>query len=563
MMQSMRKTSKKNQQGAIGLFGVLTLMMAVLFVAVAVDSGRMWMEKRKLQNIADMAAIAAGGQVGGCVENNSDVYRMAAQGAAMANGYQGSLLAAPNVVELGGYSTDEGGVRTFVANGERRAVHVLATQEVPSSLFAGGIFNQRIVLQAEAVAAVRASFAAFGVGSTAVNLNTEASILNSILGKALGSSINLTAISYQGLADSKIQLLNLVRANGNLGSVTGLLNKEVSLAELVELVDIAAKQDENSLRLINSVALDGLLSATRGMVNTTLPKVALGNILKISNPSDNAVLATHLNVLQLLNSIALAQVQAAISNGNNFVDIGVPVTVPGLVNLATRLTVTQAPQIAIGPPAGGANRQACTFAETAQISVMAIASVNALGLASVDLALKLGVAEGKASLMEVNLRGANETLVLINARPGLASLRLTNKNDDSRGAIVKLIAGLVPLAEIGLNLNLAPQAETPVSFEVDHPVNQNLPMVIESFGGAGASLASLLGNKQIAGLEVKLLGLDLLGVVGLILEPVVRPVLVAIGAVLDSLLKLLGVSTVGVTVILSDVNSGNLQPLLR
>ena len=62
MMLTMSRHSKKQQQGAIGLFGVLTLMMAVLFVAVAVDSGRMWMVKRQLQNVADMAAIAAGGQ---------------------------------------------------------------------------------------------------------------------------------------------------------------------------------------------------------------------------------------------------------------------------------------------------------------------------------------------------------------------------------------------------------------------------------------------------------------------------------------------------------------------
>ena len=61
-MKSARLASSKllrSQRGAIGLFGIMTLLLAVLFVSLVVDSGRLWMQKRQLQSIADIAAIEA------------------------------------------------------------------------------------------------------------------------------------------------------------------------------------------------------------------------------------------------------------------------------------------------------------------------------------------------------------------------------------------------------------------------------------------------------------------------------------------------------------------------
>ncbi|MFL9709867.1 TadG family pilus assembly protein [Methylobacillus sp. Pita1] len=543
----MRKTSKKNQQGAIGLFGVLTLMMAVLFVAVAVDSGRMWMEKRKLQNIADMAAIAAGGQVGGCMQNNTDVYRMAAQGAAMANGYQGSLLAAPNVVELGGYSTDEGGVRTFVANGERRAVHVLATQEVPSSLFAGGIFNQRIVLQAEAVAAVRAPVAALRAGSTAIAIDTaESALLNSLLGRVLQTTVQLSAADYRGLANANITLLDLVKADPTIGSVSELLGlNNMTIGRLMALTLNVANEGNNSLGSVVDVL--GKLQSSNNP-----NQFRLGDVIHITNPDSNAGAAIGLNLLSLIQSAAF------VANGNNFIDLPLGINLLGLTSISSRIRIIEPPQLVIGPPAGGINQVACAVVRTAQLRVETSVTANVLLVAGVDLKLNLEVAQGRAELMEISSEN-NRTSVVVNAYPGLAALTLTN-NQDSGPAEITLLAGSIPLAKIGLKAPIAQAAPSTMTFEVGHPVSSNLPMVKNSYSGVGNSLA---GFANTGSLDIKVLGLNL-GLLDSVVTGLVVPLLAVVtSSVLDPLLKLLGINTAGITIILDDVNSGSSQGLIR
>ena len=62
-------SSAARQRGAIGLMAVTTLALALLFMLVVVDSGRLYLEQRKLQRIADMAALEAAGQSAVCTGN--------------------------------------------------------------------------------------------------------------------------------------------------------------------------------------------------------------------------------------------------------------------------------------------------------------------------------------------------------------------------------------------------------------------------------------------------------------------------------------------------------------
>ena len=54
------------QRGAIGMMAALTLGMALVFVLLVVDSGRLYLEKRDLQRVADMAALEASTRGGDC-----------------------------------------------------------------------------------------------------------------------------------------------------------------------------------------------------------------------------------------------------------------------------------------------------------------------------------------------------------------------------------------------------------------------------------------------------------------------------------------------------------------
>lgn len=577
MIRAMRKTSKNSQQGAIGLFGVLTLMMAVLFVAVAVDSGRMWMVKRQLQNVADMAAIAAGGQAGGCGQGgNNNVQQQlivaAAQSAAMANGYQGDLSSAPNTVQLGTYTTNNDGVRIFQANNnEHRAVRVLATREVPSSLFAGGIFNQRILLRAEAVAAIRTPFATFRVGSTAAAINTaESALLNSLLGRVLGTNLNLNVVHYRGLANANITLLDLVHAGSSnglaIGSVSQLLNTPIALNNFMQLLNLAVTQSGSQVALLgntNLVDVETALSSLLRTVNNT--EINLGKIIHVGNPASNAVASTGVNLLSLI------QAAAFVANGNNFINLPLGVNLLGL-SVNSRIRVIEPPQLAIGPPANSQG-VACTIGRTAQVRVevdippSAILSIAA----SVDLKLSLEVAQGRAELMAIRTRSA-QTDVVIDTYPGLINLRLTKTTDLSKPAEIKALAGLIS-TNVGLlsNPSQSPPANASITFNVNHPVNGSLPQSKNTYAGT-RSLADYTKESQLAINNVCLIVvcLDSLlkplvdGVINPVISGLVVPLLTTVTAsVLDPLLNLLGINVAGLTVILDDVDSGASQVLLR
>jgi uncharacterized membrane protein len=58
-----------------------------------------------------------------------------------------------------------------------------------------------------------------GVGSGLLSLDTqESEILNAIFGELLDSSVALDAVSYEGLANARISLLDLLEADGSAGT---------------------------------------------------------------------------------------------------------------------------------------------------------------------------------------------------------------------------------------------------------------------------------------------------------------------------------------------------------
>lgn len=556
-------SSRRQQHGAIGVFGVVVLLLAIVFTAVTVDSARLWAQKRKLQSIADMAAIDGAKEVGGCPLGTDTVMKArvanAAQASALANGYIGNLITTPNVVDVGTTQPNMStGVRNFTsATAQRQSVWVRATREVPASLFAGGLFKGNIVISADAVAPTRSSFASFQVGSTTATLNaSDSSLLNALLGKVLGTTLNLSLASYQGIANSQLTLLNLIQARGTtVGSVNDLLNLNVSLKDFMQLVSVAAGQ---SGATSNAQVVADLANLATKTVNTTNLKI--GDVLKVANPDPNAVLGAGINILSLLNTAVL------VANGNNAIGLPLGVSIPNLTSIDIKAYVVQPPQLVIGPAAfsGG---PACTIARTAQVRVET--SVNQPGIlniiAGIDLKLVVEVAPGRAELMGITTQSNGQTNVRIDAYPGLASLRLTD-NAGSGPALVKAVGPLV-YAEVGLNAPLVQPTPNTMTFNLTHPVKNNLPVSANSFGSTGQSVAGLAASGNL-NINVCALGLCLGNVINALVTPtlnaVVIPLLAAVTAnVVDPLLKLLGVNVAGVTVVLTDVRSATTRTLVR
>ena len=115
-----------------------TLALALVFTLLAVDSGRLYLEKRKLQSVADTSALEAAGLRGQC-GTNTTANAYATQNAAR-NGFvvgNGSTLA----VTCGTLATNALNTRVFSADATKSdAIRVVASRTVLTSI-ANGLWN--------------------------------------------------------------------------------------------------------------------------------------------------------------------------------------------------------------------------------------------------------------------------------------------------------------------------------------------------------------------------------------------------------------------------------------
>lgn len=548
------KSNRHFQRGAIGILGALTLLLLVIFTALVVDSARLWMVKRQLQTVADMSAIEAARGLGGCSPSLGDVLTRASQ-AALANGYTENLANAPNIVETGSVST-VAGRRHFTADGSARAVHVKVTKKVPASLIAKGIFGNDVTLFAEAVSLPNASIAAFNIGTTALTLNTQDSILlNGLLGGMLGTPIDLKLVSYQGLANTNITLADLIKVQGPILSVDELLDTKFSAGELLTLISKAVELQSPLGGVSNddplSAALNGIITIAGAAVKNT--QISLGQLLNVNQNSQAEALNAKLNVLNLINMIA------SVSNGKNAVTIPLAINLPGLASVNALVEVIEPAQMAIGPAATG-NGDTCTIAKTAQVKV-SVAAVVLVDInipllppvAEVDLALNVEAASGSAGLRSIE--GSNNTTdITFETKTSLIKTSLSStKGPDARISLLGLT-----VAKIGLDIPLPATASTS-SMQIERPVKEHLPQTLTVNGSLGTTFGQL--QQGADALQVEVLGLNL-GIVGTIVSTVVTPLLTAISkGILDPLLKVLGISIANMDVTVDDViltNSGSL-----
>jgi uncharacterized membrane protein len=246
-----------------------------------------------------------------------------------------------------------------------------------------------------------------------------------------------------------------------------------------------------------------------------------------------------------------------VANGVNAITLPLSINVPSLTSINAQVTVTEAPQLAIGPAAEGGG--ICTSARTAQVRTRVAVLVNIPLLARIDLALGVEVAQGSAGLRSIR-HNDGDTEVEIEASPGIAALTLRN-SAGTGPARVSTLSGLLALADIGLNLPLQPPNAQTLEFTVAHPIKSHLPLAQSVTSPLGSSLENALGRQNA--LTIVVLSALNLGLVNNVVSSVISPLLAEIGRVfLDPLLNLLGISLGGMDITLDDVQYRQAKPLV-
>ena len=350
-LRGMGFNGPRQQRGAIGLMAAVTLGMVLLFMLLMVDSGRLFLEQRKLQRVADMAVLEAVTRGGNCT-GTSTAAGFANQ-SAIRNSFTPGTVQKINTT-CGTLTTNSSQLRVFTADATKSdAIRVIATTTVPTSV-AGGLwsilskdgFDLNTNLTASAVGSNGgAPLAQLTIRSALLNIDTTQSpILDQLVGGLLGGSINAGVVSWQGLADTNINLLSylnqLISLNTNIGNYDQLLKTDIHTTQLLDAAITVLQKNGPTA----DIAVKGL-TAIRAIVSPT-QVLKLGDLLNVQSGTPNAGLDTNMRVFDLLQGVVQLSGQQSGATAN------IQINPFNLVNINVYTKVIQPPQLsAIGNPA--------------------------------------------------------------------------------------------------------------------------------------------------------------------------------------------------------------------
>ncbi len=532
-----RLRARRGEQGAVAIvIALVTCMVLVPLAAYAVDIGVQRVARRDAQSVADVVALDLARQLDGrkFAAINPGLQALADKSAARnASGAGSGLTVVPELGTVADGAFDPDNPDAYFTkmtdpNGVPNAVRVTARSSVSFSLRGG---NGGVVRSA--ISKAKAG-ACFDVGSYALNLDSQKSVL---LDALVGDALNLSAISYTGLANASVSLFDLGAELG-VGSVDGLLAlNDLSLNQLY-LASAKALQktggDTADIALLNQLANVNL---------GALPHIKLSDVLDLE-PGNNSALATGVNLLDLVATSAF------VANGTNA--LSVPSldikAVPGVLNVTSSLKIIEAPHTE------------CTTnpVKTSQIDLdlhVTVANLDVLIFAAVTTVdLKLQVGTGYAT--RTNAFCGNPEGLDVSLATALAELSL------SPTISLKLLG--LPFASVyGSVGSTTPASSKTIQFR--HPPDA---YHVAKTTGSGV----MLPNLSLSDLNLDLLGnsLPLLmtrgGILNAVLDTIVTPILNPLIGVLNTTLLtpltgLLGVKLGGADVYVNDPPTCN-NPVL-
>lgn len=327
---------------------VVTLGLALLFMLVVIDSGRLYLEQRKLQRIADMAALEAAGQFAVCTGSGPQATAIA-RAAATRNGHAANN---PLTASCGYLQTGANSLRTFTHDNDRNeAIRVDVSNTVATSV-AGGVYSLAqgsgvpltTTLQAHAVASLpMPPQAMLSVRTTLATVDSRQSVLLDALLSALGGTVQLDLAGWQGIASTQLNLLGYldqlaIDLDLKAGDYQQLLTADATATQLLQAAVKVLQQSGAAANVVTNLGKVAL-----GASNSTL--LQLGDLLDIQNGTAQAGLDASIQLLQLVQGV----IQLAVSESAATVDL--PISVLGLVNGRVRLKVIEPQQIsAVGDP---------------------------------------------------------------------------------------------------------------------------------------------------------------------------------------------------------------------
>jgi uncharacterized membrane protein len=345
----------RDERGATFVLTAICMTLLLWGGAMGVDIGFTVTSSRQAQAMADTAALDLARYI-----NLADFQN----GATNYSNYLNGKLA--NV-----QSDNNAGNVTFTATGEYWSTTAPIGWTIPKS----GCYRQSpplaipctavLVTAQESVPRIfvsgsasvgRSSLAAvtpedgFSVGSYLTSFNSQqAGVLNAIL-STLGTSVNLSAASYAGLANSYVTVQQLIAASAGTLTPSNILTVSLPASSWLSFLTTAINTQQTASNCSATptpsvcVADPALTALSFGGSSVTLCQLVTINGASCGGSYlPQAALSASLNVLQTLTT------EAELANGTNAINVQSALGITGVTAATLTLQVVSAPQLAYGP----------------------------------------------------------------------------------------------------------------------------------------------------------------------------------------------------------------------
>ncbi len=507
-------------RGNVAITAALSLPIMISALALGVDYGYLTLQQRELQTTADLSAISAAANPSSPEAGVADYMNLNNKNIpVLKNGQligKGTPIAfsletvfdkfdAYAEVISGRYQADTSlAVASRFQSGVAPYDAVKVNVYQKGGLFFAGSLTKAPMLSASGTAAID-KMASFSVGSRLASLN--GGVVNALLGNLLGTTVSLSVMDYQSLANANIDLLKVfdqlaIKLNLTAGTYNDLLNTDIAYGTLL-----------NAIGQTTGVtpAVAAILKSLEKTLGTTKLTVKLKDIMDIGPLGSRLIgksdgLTVQTDIFNLISATANAA-----NGGIHQIDLDLGATVPGLGGLTLSVAIGEPP---VGSKALGIGRTG-SIVRTAQTRVALTTTVDGItGLLGIKIRVPLYIevahAEGRMASITC-ASGATGATVNVEAVPGVLELSLgdidksafANFGKDPRATKTKMVAtpalNLTALAYTNAtNVNA-----TQLSFSPSDISSQKVKQA-STRNTVSTLIDSLLKNLQ---LEVELLGL--------------------------------------------------------
>ncbi len=451
-----------SETGATAPAVAVILLVLFGFVGLVVDTGLWYLSRRELQAAADAAALAAAPWGDDAARAESEI-----DATLVANGVDADALTS---LTWGVWcpSSSLNPTTRFrqgrldcpdLPNATRsNAVRLEVSDEGPlifAPLVAAGITAPNLNVRATAT---RINMAGLTAGSGVLDISQTAGV-NAVLSALLGSSLNLSALTYQQMLAAQVDALSLLDAlntklNLNAGSYNQVLNAQANAGEVLDAAISVLEQQGQTGSI--STGLAGAKVIRDLALQAPNKKIQIGRLLNVGVWKDLPVgQSSPTAVTAGVDLLQLASASLQVANGSNALSLAAPIDL-GVVKVGLQTALIEPPQgsyFTFGPEG--------TRVRTAQARLQLNAQINLAPIVSANLPIYVEAGSGDAQITSIRCQGdpLRDTRVDVAARSSAIALHIGSPQSNLMNNFTQPVAStaitpakidVVQLAGLGL-----------------------------------------------------------------------------------------------------------------